>query len=512
MLVALDLGFGGWRHVRARWPVYALMGVASIVYLVWRLSALEPMPPVYLRRPDGPGYALWLVAKLIHYVCCAIWLAPMTIGPTGRFDPFTEVPGAMLLMIGIVVVMGAGYALVACRARGFWIWPMWIVLALLPVVPVLATPHAAYMCGVGFAVAAVLGPGLGRRRQPTVISRLSRAAPIFFLVASAVLVSLYRLQWTGMIAADRLAVDHIADRPPPNDEVTDLFFLNLPFTNIYAKLCLADRWGPSVENLGFHVLTWSPDLVSFEGRCTVTQLDGHRFSLRVDGRPYFSSLLGRVLIEAFRTSGRLRTGDEIETSDFTVRVVEADASGVHELIFAFPEPLASERYAFYLSTRLCPATRIRFRPDGEPATALPPTLAPPEDRQAVVAAAEAVESGQARAAEVLFAATNAENIEIRGPAETTLRRIGSHLAEALGAPVQQIFERESIGPSEWSALRRWWQWAVDDATLDELWVRRFDRDALRERRDEVPNARRYAARYFIRNDLYLTGPPYPGPR
>ena len=32
LLVALDLGFGGWRHVRARWPVYAIMAAASIAF------------------------------------------------------------------------------------------------------------------------------------------------------------------------------------------------------------------------------------------------------------------------------------------------------------------------------------------------------------------------------------------------------------------------------------------------------------------------------------------------
>ena len=70
-------------------------------------------------------------------------------------------------MAAILAVMAYGYWRACGHIRGWWIWPAWLVLAVLPVVPVLATPHAGYSSGVGFAVAMVLGPAVaaGRRRR-----------------------------------------------------------------------------------------------------------------------------------------------------------------------------------------------------------------------------------------------------------------------------------------------------------------------------------------------------------
>ena len=58
----------------------------------------------------------------------AVWLSPLTVGPTGRFNPLLEVPGDCLFMFVILAVMGAGYFVACRRARGWWLWPLWLSL------------------------------------------------------------------------------------------------------------------------------------------------------------------------------------------------------------------------------------------------------------------------------------------------------------------------------------------------------------------------------------------------
>ncbi len=367
VLVAVDLAFGGRRHAWARRRVHGLLVLLAVAFVVWRLVLFyHPLPDVYMRRPDGSGYWLWCLAKLMYYVTALVWQSPMTVGPSGRIDPFTENPADCLLMFVILAVMGGGYFL-ACRgARGVWIWPMWLVLAVLPVVPVLATPHSGYFGGVAFAVALVLGPGLRRHVRPVWVGRWSPGVAIVLLICTCIWLPIYRTLWMGMVTAERCTVTAIADDEPPSAEVTDLFFINLPFVNIYGKLCLTEEWGPAMADVRCHVLTYAPDVARMERPCRLEQRDAHSFTVSVDGKPYFSSLLGRFLVEAQRGTGRFQPGEVISAKNFDVRIDEVDAEGVWSLTFAFHEPLASERYRFYMTTDTCPAVRLRFREDLSP--------------------------------------------------------------------------------------------------------------------------------------------------
>jgi len=104
------------------------------------------------------------------------------------------------------------------------------------------------------------------------------------------------------------------------------------------------------------VLTWAPDLLRMEASCRVEQLDAHRFRLSIQSdRPYFSGALGRFCIESARPSGRFRTGQRVAGELFDVTILAADDQGVREMEFAFHEPLASERFCFYVGTSTCPA-------------------------------------------------------------------------------------------------------------------------------------------------------------
>ncbi len=432
LAAAFDLAFGGWRHVRARWRAYVLMIVLVAAFASWRLAYFyHPMPDFYLRRPDGPSYLLWCIAKLMHYLTAAVWLSPMMFGPTLRFNPMAEVPGDCLLMLVILAVLGTGYYLACRRARGYWIWPMWILLAVLPVVPVMATPHSGYLPGVGFAVAMVIGPALRHEIRPLSVGRWSPGVALWFLVATTTYMPMYRAMWYSILAAERLTIERVAASPPPH-EATDLFFINLPFVNVYAQLHLAEVWehgGPADARgpgPGFrcHVLTYASNVLRMEQRCRLQQLDARSFSLSiVEGRPYFSGAMGRFLVESMRAGERFRAGQRIRGDLFDVRIVRADEEGVPEMVFEFQEPLASSKYCFYVTTSDCAAARVRFRGPDEPPG-----------------------------------------------------------AESFAGPIL----------------------CTEDADRENL-------AALRRTRDVLFRIREIAAG-IIRTDLYLTGPPFPGPR
>ncbi len=564
IMLAFDLAFCGKSHVWARRRVYLLVGAMAAAFLYWRLVVFhQPMPDVYFRRPDGDGYLLWWVAKLLHYLCSSVWLSPMTVGPTGRINPFDEVPGDCLLMIGILAVMGAGYFLASRNARGFWIWPLWLLLAVLPVVPVLATPHSGYLGGVAFAVAMVLGPGLGRG------ARWYRPVALWFLVATSAYIPIYRTLWQGMIAAERFTISEMTAEPPP-DGVTDIFLLNLPFVNIYSQLCLTEAWGEAMSGVRCHVLTYAPELLRMEQPCTLRQHDANSFSVSVEGRPYFSGLLGRFLVEGLRRGGPFKTGDVFPGEQFDVRIVRTGESpgphstgqkpvshenrGVRELRFTFHEPLASDRYWFYLTTPQCGALRVTFAgagaratdslpgaTGGSPASAMadnPPvapgesTVAlphpspregwdPPQHRPAtveepsvslhnVLSAGQRLSSGESAAAEVLFAAIDLDDSGLRRRAWVVFARVAAPLARATGAALGDYPARDEP-PVDWRRVRDWWRRLVDDRLVDRVWVHRDDFAAIRRTRDALFKVRSIATS-IIQTDLYLTGPPFPGPR
>jgi hypothetical protein len=263
-----------------------------------------------------------------------------------------------------------------------------------------------------------------------------------------------------------------------------------------------------------HVLTYSPDLLRMEHPCRLEQLDEHRFRIRIEGdRHWFSGALGRFLIEALRPSGRLNTGDEVRGELFDAVVRDVDGDGVRELEFVFHEPLASERFCFYLGTPSCAAARVRFagpisftsssQNADEHETA--PSL------QEVEVAADRLLLGDSQAALILFRAAEIGHGPARDAARAAIEDICEPVAEALGAPVLQ---RLPSGQAMWSHRRdvaRWWSRHVDDQAVLTLPGHRDAFESMRQTRDSLFRIRQIAS-HVIRSDLYLTGPPFAGPR
>lgn len=365
ILVGFDLAFGGRRQVWRRWPAYLPFMLLGGAFLYWRLFVYyEPMPDFYFRKPGGEGYLLWWLIKLLHYVTAVIWLSPMTVGPTGRYNPLAEVPGDCLLMLLIVVVLAGGYIWACRKARGWWLWPMWILLGVLPVVPVLATPHSGYLPAVGFAVAMILGPALHPYLKPRARFFVSRYVAIWFLIATTTYMPIYRNLWAAINAGEDLTIARMVQQPP-SPAVRDIYLINIPFVNIYSRYQLESEMDclglAHADDFHCHVLTYAPsDVVRMEEPCRLTQQDGHRFTIEVRGRPWFSGALGRFLIEGMRTSGPFRQGQVIDGTDFDVHILHADEQGVSKLLFDFHRPLSDPGMCFYLATRDRAAGKIEF--------------------------------------------------------------------------------------------------------------------------------------------------------
>jgi hypothetical protein len=515
-VASFDLAFGGRAHLRRRVPALLFLAAVAAAFAVWRLFLnYEPMPDVYVRRPDGPGYVLWWLVKLLHYVTAVIWLSPMTVGPTGRVNPVTEVPGDCLLMLGIVVIMGTGYYQATRRARGWWIWPLWIFLALLPVVPILATPHSGYLPGVAFAVAMVLGAALRDQLAPTGIGRWCRPVAIWFLIATTIYLPIYRKMWRSVLAAERWTVREIT-ASTRSDEAADIFLLNLPFVNIYARYHLQEAWAGDRDsdlltvapNLRCHVLTYADNVLRMEEQTRLSQIDAHSFSLSCQGRGYFSGALGRFLIEGMGSGTRFQPSQEIRRELFDVRIVRADEQGVQELIFRFHKPL--NRYSFYVTTGERAGVRLRFwGPEDSPSA---PALRLGEvDDASVTRDAGKLQAGEAKAAEGLFAAAGSADAQLRQKAWAAFREVAQPVSRGLAAPAQDLVTADLPTENDLASIRLWWIRAVDDDILRQLWLDRQRYVRVLRDRDRLFRIRKIAGR-VIRTDLYLTGPPYPGPK
>ncbi|MBI4581966.1 MAG: hypothetical protein HY718_19870 [Planctomycetes bacterium] len=531
-LVAFDLAFGGWRQVRARIGLYVVVAAIAAGFLAWRFVFFDhPMPGFYVRRPDGPAYILWWLAKLMHDMTSTVWLSPMTVGPTARYHPWTEVPGDCVLMLIILAVMGVGYQMSCRRIRGYWIWPLWILIGLVPVVSIMATPHNAYLPSMGFAIAMGIGPALRHVTRPTSLGRWCPGVTAWFLIATTIYMPIYRPMWYSMLAAERMTIDQVT-RMPPGPQTTDVFFINLPFVNIYARYHLDEAMGrrPRLDvarqvepRYRTHVLTYAPDLLRMDVPCRVEQLDAWRFRVSIEGRPYFSSALGRFLIEGLRPDkGPFNAGEVVAGDVFDVRVGRVSEQGVWDLEFRFHRPLADEGFCFYVGTPSCAAARLRFAGPAEVSAwaASGPEPGPPTrpdetagtvSLAAVRDAADRLRAGQATAADVLFAAADDGDVDAKPAARQAIAGTCRPVAEALAAPVLGYTSCGEAAWADWRRVRRWWAWHVDDTAVRVLPACLADYGEMRWRRDALFRIRRIAST-IVRADLYLTGPPFPGPR
>lgn len=518
ILLSLDLVFGGIRRAWSRRWLYVFFGVVSVAFMACReLARIAPLPDVYCRRPDGDlgEYVPWLLAKILHYVCVSIWPAPLTIGPTGRFNPWADCLGDCLFMLGIVIALGVVYFLATRRAPGWWIWPLWMLLSILPVAAVVATPHSGYMSGVGFAVGLTLAGAVACAVGSTLVRRVTLGLTVILFLGQAFMSPVNRLQWIAIYSAERYLHSWVMVAPPSR-EVRDVFFINPPFVNVYCKPNMVSRLGPWFEEVRVHVLAYAPKGLMMTERTILDQLDDYSFTLEIKENAYFSGAMGRLLLEAFRGRELFRAGQVVKGKAFDVEILEADEQGVWKLKFTFPRRLSDPTYCFYLTSQNCGAARIRFMdestaearqvPSGEAQKRI---LTPSyQDTQAY---AEPLSGGHAAAALPLFERAISEEPVAAKRADMALRPMVAYMANVLGSPVQPLLDQPELSGDEWRRVRDWWQRWVDDRTLAETWLHRRDFFHLVYLRAEI-DWDRWLASFVFQTDLYMTGLPYDNPR
>jgi hypothetical protein len=131
----------------------------------------------------------------------------------------------------------------------------------------------------------------------------------------------------------------------------------------------------------------------------------------------------------------------------------------------------------------------------------------------VDATAESFAAGSAEAGEMLLVAAATGNLEVASAARGAFARVGAPFLEAQGAPLRFAEDgSEAVrDDANWSKKLAWWRHRVDPETYARFQRYRGYFEGLQTQRAALYNIRSTAGA-IIRSDLYLSGPPYPGPR
>ena len=352
LAVLIDLCAGGWRALRRRVGVHAALWLIAGAYLYWRLFVFPTQgpPSIYFTAPSGLAYASWAASKLLHMVFSLLWHTPMLLGLTTYAG--LGAAGVALYAVLAAGVLGplAAYLRLTPRERGRWLWPLWIAIAFLPVIPVFLMPHFAYVPAAGLAIAVALG--LARLR-----GRLRLGLTLLVTVYTVYCFAVYRYVWRGVVRSEQVIyADVLAHTPRPGPGAR-LFFINLPAAGIYAAVAMREAWG--LDDLEGHVLTFAPDPLMMRQPCVVERTGERELTVSSSGG-YFSGVSGRMLLDGMRPGDPLRAGTVYPGEEFDTTVLEADERGVTRLRFRFKRPLDAPEYHFYVSSARRPAARLEF--------------------------------------------------------------------------------------------------------------------------------------------------------
>ncbi len=471
IVVAIDLFWGGWRQVKRRVPVYALLAVLSGAYLYWRLVIfpVADVPDIYFSSPAGFAYVLWAGSKLMQMLFSLTFYTPMFLGITtyeGLSTGQLAAHAVMFLLLGLIVLW---YAIASRGLRGRWFWPIWSAAALAPVIPVFIMPHFSYLPFIGHAVFLAVLASRARGRRRVVVTTLMIIGTLWSL-------GVYRFVWRGIVRSEQLLyadIEFSTSKPEPG---THLFFINWPIAGIYAPVALRDAWG--VDDLEGHILTVAPHPLMMQHASTVERINDYELVVSTDKPQYFSGVVGGMLIDGMRSGPPLSSGSVVPGEVFDTTIVDGNASGVRRLRFTFHDRLDNPKYRFYVSTPGRPAQRIRF--DLKP-TSLSPQLARWFD--------------QARSADAPVAQEAWERIVQRvRPA-----------ARNLAAAIEVGLSRERVPSVErLEAVRAWCELVDVGAALDEYARWTSTSASMIEERDAYFSILGVVER-VVQSDLFLTG-------
>lgn len=450
----LDAGDGGLRRVRDRWRTYALLGCTAILYLFWRLVIFPTTDPprIYFSLPPVSQLPIWVASKMFHMLFASIWHTPMFLGVATYSGTAGDLGVHALLFVGVMVPFAA-YIYVARKERTRWIWPAWVVLGFLPVVPVFVMPHFAYVPAAGLGIMVALGVrSLARRWRPIALGVIALYGLWSF--------GLYRYIWRGVVRCEQLVYSDIRSNTAAPTEPVKLFFLNLPAAGIYAAVAMRESW--DLDDVEGYVLTYAPHPLVMDQDSLVEPLNDHEFVVRTAAPGYFAGLGGQMLRDGMRPGSPLTAGMTVPGDLFDATVLEGGEAGITALKFSFHRPLNSPDYYFFVGSPDRPAARLRFE-DGHAG------LAP--EHAALFRDARAGSGEESRSA---FAAV------------LSLSRIAaSQIADPFSRRLDEIEHEDLVMNDRDSILdevHRWWERSDASARLAELerWTSE-NSEAIRER-------------------------------
>lgn len=471
LALLVDAAGGGWRRVRARSAFYLLLAGLTGAYLYWRLAVFPTVSPpqIYFTPPAGAGYFLWAGAKLLHMLFAAVFQTPLFVGPPGQGVWTWRAAAEYAFMLAVV---GGGTAWYLWASRGLatrWLWPGWLVLGFLPVVPVFVMPHFAYLPAVGLAVmlAVLLRRAHGARR-----AALALALTAFPLLSTVI----YRHAWRGIVRSEQLLYADILAHRLQAGEARKLILINFPIAGIYAAPALREAWG--LPDLEAHFLTLAPHPLAMTRPSIVEVLNEYELRVSSDPPGYFSGLSGRMLLDGMCGGRPLAPGSIWRGELFDTTVEAADDRGATRLRFTFHEPLSSPQLLFYVSTPLRPAVRLPLGAASQ---------SPSPDHAA------------------LFEQVRSAGTEQAAAARKRLAALAREAAAILADPMQRRLPSPGDGdPALPADLECWWKRVGVSQVLEEQarWEQQFA--APLKERDGYFRLVELVSR-IVRSDLYLTG-------
>lgn len=492
LLFTLDLFFGGWGHVRKRWPFHFLMFGLDLVYLVWRMKIFafgHPAPPkIYFYFEPGWNYLPWMLSKLMQTVFCHVAGTPPVGGLATHRGVFWLYHAPEYIVITIVLILVAFlYAYFSKGQRGRWYWPTWIVLLMLPVVPISLLPYLLYTSFAGLAIMTAIV--LYRLNKP-VLRRVLACCVLGFTLYDFVV---YRILYQGMLHSEQMYYQDIFTQKPDPKPGDTVFFINQPVINLYAPLPMRAQYG--FQDLHGWALTLADFHIMMRQPSTLEVLNDRELLLTTPEPGAMSSIVGQYLIEESRPRNPLTEGETVRPQGwkdqpnppFDVTVVEASPPGFAKLKFSFKKPLNSPDYHFYFTSPQRPAYKLDFT--SHPAAEL------------------SVETRK------LFEQARGSHPAQRAAARKTLADIAGPLTVQVGSPLQFDLadDPEIKNDALLDKLDAWWRQAdVDSLQTERLaWLARSEAQRLAQKR--------YLAiqtlyRSMVKSDLILTGSrtdPYP---
>jgi len=354
---------------RLRWGAYVLLTVVVGVYLALRWRMLEgfPLPgKPYLITPSDPGFWPFIADKFVLNMLAIFAYVPVV--PLGGLAYFQERQSSFYLPFAGVIVGWVILLWLFRRRPGIILAFSWLVLMMLPLLPVFSSPHHLYMPNVGFALilASALGLAGGCFREGDTSVGGRRSALNYVIVglhAVGLTFGCWAMGWvyrSSTAIEDLVLADVRGNDVRPIRDGDHLFLINIPMMAYYVVPAYEQETG--LRDLKGHALTFSPNPLIMDQPSRAVAIDEHTLRISIEGDSYFSGMTGRVALDIMGIDHVPEVGESFDAGLYRVTVERGDENGIEALLFRFTRPLNSPDFHFFFASRERLAYPLSFEP------------------------------------------------------------------------------------------------------------------------------------------------------